>query len=259
MKTYKMIPYNMAQFETVEIYGLSDMHVGSKEFDEGAFNRLAREIMEQENRFVVCAGDIVDNALKNSKSNAYEAVMSPREQRAYATDLLFPIRDRILSMTGGNHEHRSTRDSDADPTEIISSKLGLEDVYHPYASFLKIDMGGKRGGIGHRSRYSVGVIHGNGGGSLIGSGLNRMGNLLPWLGVDLLISGHTHQQATAPAVVYRPHLDKNLMVARPVRVMINTGFLEYGGYPLEKGLRPAVIKPSKAILYRNEYRIDVLS
>jgi len=40
MSTIKMIKHNMDHKDGIYIYGISDLHVGSKEFNEALFNRV---------------------------------------------------------------------------------------------------------------------------------------------------------------------------------------------------------------------------
>lgn len=257
--TIKMIEHKLLGHETIEIYPISDMHVGSKEFDEASFQKLIREILSQDNRFVILAGDLIDNGLKNSVSNVYEQTMRPKEQMDYAAELLYPIRDRILCSVGGNHERRSNRETDTDPAELIAARIGIDHLYRENMAFLKIKAGERKNNSLRSPNYTIGVVHGNGGGMLLGSGLNRAEPFAQAMGVDLLIMGHTHKPLTAPTSRYEADLQKNVMVKREIRIMVSTGWLTYGGYPTQKMLRPVTIRPNKAILSSEYHDIAVLT
>ena len=67
--------------ESINIYPFSDSHIGSPDMDMKKLLSWRNAVLEDKNGFVVIAGDIFDNALKNSKSNSYEALMRPREAK----------------------------------------------------------------------------------------------------------------------------------------------------------------------------------
>jgi len=257
--TFKMISHDLTGHDTVEIYGISDLHVGSKEFDEGSFIKLRREILEQDNRYVIMAGDLVDNAIKSSVSDIYQSTMRPKEQREYAAELLYPLRSRILVSVGGNHERRSTKETDTDPAELIMSKLGLEHLYRDNIAFVKVKAGSRTNHCVRPPNYSICVLHGSGGGMLLGSALSRADGFLHSLGCDMLVMGHVHKQMTAPTARYEVDMSKEVVVRRESRIMICTGWLNWGGYPAQKMLKPVSIRPSKAILATDHHDIAVLS
>jgi predicted phosphodiesterase len=255
-----MIPYDFRALETLEIYGISDMHSGAKGFKEDLFRDLTKHILETDNRYVVLGGDIAENALKNSKSDAYASIMQPKAQQDYAVELLQPLKDRILIMIDGNHELRSLKDCDMSPTERIADKLGISDRYSPDGvGFLKIDMDKPtRYKKARRPRYSVGIHHGLGG-VAPGTSLARMIPLSLFWGVDLMISGHTHQPLTAPAMRYEADLGKNAMLPREFRVMTTTAWLDYCGYAVVKGFRGAPVRVNYAILNGRKHDIGVMT
>lgn len=257
MQTIPMIKHKFDR--GIEIVPISDLHIGSKEFEEGLFNRLVREILASENTYCVIVGDMVDNGIKSSVTSPYEAVMQPNDQRKYAAELLLPLKDRILCGVSGNHEYRSRKDTDTDPMQLIMERLNLEHLFRPDIAFMDIKCGDRLNNKLTPPRYCIGVTHGTGGGMLIGSGLNKQEPFAMALGLDLLITGHTHRPMTAPSIRYTPDFQKGVMVPREMRLLISTGFLSYGGYPTRKMLKPVCIRPNRAILSGTEYDISVLS
>jgi predicted phosphodiesterase len=257
--TIPMIRRKIRGFETIEIYPICDLHVGDSKFDEGAYQKAVREILAQENRFVVIGGDIVDNTIIGSVGNVYESKMQPSEQKRYAAELLFPLKDRILSVAGGNHERRSERLIGDSPLRDICSKLNIEDIYSPIASFLKLDIGDRQNGHTRPPHYSICVTHGAGAGIKLGAGINKTETFAISLGVDLVITAHSHKPITAPTVRYECDMAKGVMVQREIRLLIATGWLNYGGYAIEKMYPPVSVRPNKAILNAREHDIAVLS
>lgn len=254
-----MITHKIRGHETIEIYPICDLHVGSKEFQEGEFQKVSREILAEPNRFIVLAGDIIDNGVKSSVTNCYDALMSPRDQRIYAAELLYPLKDRVLCAVSGNHEYRSRKDTDTDPAELIISKLNLEHLFQPDIAFIKLDLGERQHHAMRNPKYCVGVVHGAGGGMRLGAGLNKTEPFALSMGVDLLISGHSHKPATAPTMRLECDMQKGVMVPRETRIMVATGWLEYGGYPTRKLYSPVALRINKAILNCREHDISVVS
>lgn len=58
--------------------------------------KQVKEILSDPYGYVVFVGDIIDNGLKNSKTNVYEQTMRPKEQKETADEIYRPLKDRIL-------------------------------------------------------------------------------------------------------------------------------------------------------------------
>lgn len=239
-------------FETVEIYPISDLHVGSQECDIEKFIKWRDKILERENRFILLGGDLIDNATKNSVASTFESTMTPKQQIDYVIDLLRPVKGRILGMVSGNHENRSNRDANFDPTYWIAMSLGIEHLYRRELAVININLTPSEGGYGGKGRvrpnYLITLTHGAGGGGRIGSGANRMEQFARSFQTDVLVTGHTHKPVSAPLVGYVADKSKKVMVPQLTYIMCATGWLKYGGYPTEKMLNPVPIAPNYAIL-----------
>jgi len=257
--TISMISHKIRGFESIEIYPLADMHIGSRELNEAALKRTINEILDKPYRYVVLAGDLIDNGVKSSVTSGYDAMMQPAEQRRYAAELIAPLKDRILCMISGNHEYRSRKDTDTDPIELIASKLDIEHLYRPDIAFIKLDLGDRTNHRERSPKYCIAVAHGTGGGVTLGAGLSKTEPFGLAMGVDLLITGHSHKPATAPTLRLECDMQKGVMVPREIRIMVATGWLDYGGYPTRKLYKPVAIRPNKAILSAVEHDIAVLS
>lgn len=259
--TLKMLTHNLSDkgHETIEIYPISDMHVGSREFNEGQLARVVREIAEQDNRYVILGGDLCDNATKSSVGDIYRATMSPRDQPKYVADLLWQIKDRILACVSGNHCWRTMKDVDLDPMAMVAAKLNVEHLYEPDIAFIKLVAGKRTSHSVRPPAYCIAVTHGSGGGSLLGAGLNKAEPFALAMGVDLMITGHTHRPMTAPTMRYECDMGKGVMVPREVRILVATGYLDWMGYPARKMLKALPIRQNKAILNCQAHDISVLS
>lgn len=65
-------------------------------------------ILSESNRYVVLNGDLMNTALKNSKSDVYKDTLKPSEQLELLKKELMPIKHRILAATNENHENRKS-------------------------------------------------------------------------------------------------------------------------------------------------------
>lgn len=232
-RDYEIIDQNIGH--GITIYPLSDVHYGALEHNEAGWSAICKEILSTENAYVVLGGDLINNATRSSISNIFEETVRPMEQKARMVEMLTPIRDRILCITSGNHEKRSIRDADDDPSYDIASKLDLEDVYRPNAAFVNIRVGDSKSQSVH-----VCVTHGAGGGIYTGATVNRnerFANIVE--GLDLLIVGHTHKgTVTRPSkLVFNAHGGK--VEQRELVVVSMVSWMEYGGYAMSKMLLPS--------------------
>ena len=239
------------------IYPISDVHLGAAEHMEQEWFHFCASVLDNPHAYVTLGGDLINNATKNSVSNVFEETMRPREQKKRMVEILTPIRDRILCATSGNHERRSLKDADDDPTYDIMCKLDLEDVYRENMAFLKIHIGDPR----HAERnptYVFVVTHGAGGGILTGAAVNRnerFGYVVD--GRDCLIVGHTHKPfVTQPSkIMIDPR--NNRVSVKPFKVVSSSSWLNYGGYAAQKMLLPSSHAPQVITLYGRHKAIKV--
>ena len=202
----------------------------------------------------------MNNATRNSVSNVFEERMRPREQKKRITEMLKPLSEKILCMVSGNHERRSGKDADDDPSYDIACKLDIEDRYRENIAFLKVQMGVQDNDGRKNPTYMLVVTHGAGGGMLTGGAVNRserFGYVLD--GCDALIVGHTHKPyVTQPAkICIDTH--NNKVSVRPFKVICSTSWLDWGGYAAQKMLTPASFAPQIITLYgkRKEIKVEM--
>lgn len=253
----KMICQKLNHPEGIELYGLSDLHIGSREFDEATFQKTSRAILSAPNRYIVLAGDYIDNGVKSSVTSPYDAVMQPKAQRDYAVEILYPLKDRIIAAVGGNHEYRSAKDTDTDPAEIIMTKLGLEDRYKESMAFVLLKVGERTNHDKTTPAYCICLTHGSSGGQTLGAGLSKADQFASISGADLMILGHSHKPAVAPSSRLECDRNRGIVSQRNYGIMICTAWLEYGGYPARKSLKPLPIACNHAILGGANYSISV--
>lgn len=209
---------------------------------------------------MVLGGDLINNAVKSSVSNIYDERMRPREQKKLITEMLKPLGSRILCMVSGNHERRSSKEVDDDPSYDIACKLDIEDRFRENVAFLKIQMGKQEWSGISNPTYMLVVTHGAGGGALTGGSVNRserFGYVMD--GCDALIVGHTHKPfVTQPAKICIDSRNNRVSI-KPFKVICSTSWLDWGGYAAQKMLTPSSFAPQVITLKgkRKEIRVEM--
>ena len=220
------------------IIPLADAHYGSQEFNEVRWHQTIKRIQDDPDCYCVLVGDLIDNGLKNSLTNVYQATASPFAQKEWLYNELKPIGEKILGAVGGNHERRTQKEADQDPLYDVMFKLGKETVYRQNICFMQTrityDFQGK---AKQRVEFSFAITHGAGGGMYISSSANRLQNFgMAIEGIDCLITGHTHKPLSFP--VSKLVFTDGTIVQRQFVVAVASSFLDYGGYPVQKLLTP---------------------
>lgn len=238
----------------ITIVPLADVHYGSQEFNEVRWHKAVKRIQDDPDCYCVLVGDMVDNGLKNSVTNVYEQTATPREQKEWLAEELKPIKSKILCAVGGNHERRSIRDADIDPLYDVMARLGIEHLYRQRIAFMSVGLiytfnGGER----PRAVWTFAVTHGSGGGQYIGSSANRVqtfGTMID--GIDCLVTGHTHKPVTFPVSKLVFDLHSKTVKQKQFTVVVASSFLDYGGYAVEKLLKPTGNAQTEIHLFCNQ-------
>ena len=244
----------------IKIACISDVHYGALEHMEREWKNFIQKVLEDPALFLILNGDLINNNTRSSVGSPWDDTVRPREQKKQMVEFLNPIKDRILCCTSGNHERRSLKDADDDPTYDIMTKLDLEDVYRQNAAFMKIQVG-NHGNITDKARatYTFAVTHGTGGGIYTGATVNRnerWGNVID--GVDCVIVGHTHKgTVTRPSkIVFDPY--NNMVTVKDYLVISCVAWQRYAEYPLQKMMLPSSVgNPQILHLSNKEKHIEV--
>lgn len=264
MNDFDMIVHALPELDYIKIYPIADVHLGAAECMEKEFMSFLDVLKDDPHAFAVLCGDLLNNGVKSSVTNVYKETRMPAAAKRLMAELLKPISSKILAAVSGNHERRSSKEVDDDPTYDIMAKLDIEHLYRPNMAFIKIQMGEKRRKSGSETRgenrptYQIVLTHGASGGALTGSGINkneRFGYAID--NMDVLISAHTHRPAaTKPSkIVIDPH--NNMVKLRPFYVVTATSWLRPGGYTLQKMLTPTSYVEQTLILSGKRKEMEV--
>ncbi len=252
------IIHRFPNHQDITLYPIADLHVGSPQFDSKKWDAFRTRLIGEPNSRIVIAGDIMNNAVKSGKSNVYEEVMRPSQQKQWLVEQLSPIADRILCGCSGNHEQRSRRDVDDNPLFDVFAKLNIEHLYRENGCFLIMRFGDESETLRHKQNgltrpcYCTYVTHGTSSGMYVGSNMNktqRFGTAID--GLDAIVTGHCHSPADAPVGKLMVDKRNNKVIEQQFRMIVATSWLQFGGY----GLR-AMYTPTAFLLHEIVYSSD---
>jgi predicted phosphodiesterase len=209
----------------INIYPIGDVHLGARECDVGLFKSYIDKIANDPYGYAVIVGDIMNMGLKNSKSNVYEEVLSPNEQKELCYELLEPIAHKILAGCGGNHEQRNVRETGTHPLYDVFCWLRIQDVYRENACFIKINLGKSLEHGNRQVSYGLTLTHGK-----------TANKDLKWTytvdGCDIFISGHTHEPDHRPLGKIVMDMQNEVVRTKGYQHIVVTPFQNYGGYTI---------------------------
>lgn len=239
---------DLGDINSFQILPLGDMHIGDEFCDTHTIKEAIDYIAKTKNCYTILNGDLMNNALKTSKSDSYRETLTIEQEQDILVDLLTPIKDKILVMTQGNHEYRTTVLSGLDPLRYVASRLGLLDSgrYTDNTYILDLSFGRSYGHINRRNHYIIYGTHGcQSGGRTMGAtanALEAMGGIVA--NADLYLHSHTHATInyTKPILTYNA-TSGSLMMKN--RTFFNTNsFVKYGGYGERGGYKLTDTRPS---------------
>ena len=260
LNDFEMIVHEFNQ--PITIFPISDVHFGALGHMEKEWLDFCKMVEQTENGYVILGGDLINNNTRNSVGSPWDDTVRPREQKKRMVEFLSPIKDRILCCVTGNHEARSLKDADDDPTYDIMTKLDLEDIYRQNMAFMKVSLGHRKDDNTPIQSYTFAVTHGAGGGIYTGATVNRnerFGNVIE--GLDCLVVGHTHKGTVSKPSKIVIDRKNNKVTMSHYTVISMVSWMNYGGYALKKMLLPShVADPQRLNLSMNKTnkRIEVV-
>lgn len=245
MKTIKCdLPYA----EQIEIHPLSDLHIGDRHCDYKSILERIEHIKNTPNAYCILDGDLMDMAISSSVGDTYGASIQPMEQLKHCVRLFEPIKDKILAVLPGNHEHRIYKTDGIDITSLMCGQLGIYDRYSSTTALVFVRFGKVAKNRNRPQLYTIYVTHGSGGGRKEGGKINRLADLASIVDADIYVMGHTHLPVVMKESFFRVS-GSNSSVAVVDKLFVNNGAsLDYGGYGDAQGFKPASKKSPIIIL-----------
>jgi len=233
------------ELEEIELYAVADLHAGDTLSRMDEFMDFITFILERENRYIITLGDLMNNNLKSSVGSVYEDIIPPNQQKKEIVRQLEPARERILAMTGGNHEERTKKDADQDITEEIAYRVGA--TYAEDEIVLKLSFGEKPHN-GKPQVYTIYASHGCAGGRKPGNALNWLVDMSGNIFADLYFAAHKHQRSSHRQIFRLPDLHNNNIREVEQLFVLTPSWLGYGGYARRRQYSPQVRGAAKVVL-----------
>ena len=225
---FQLIHSKFEGLDQLNIYPLGDVHIGSKECDMGLLKQWVEMVKNDPKGVVVIIVDMMNMGLKNSKSNVYEEVLNPMQQKEVCFELLNPIADKRNAGCSGTHEYRTVNEVGTNPLYDVFCRMRIEDRYRENVCFLKLTVGN----VGKNpNTYGVVLTHGK-----------SKNKDLDWTysvdGADVFISGHTHLGTHQPMGKIRMDLTHNKVKTVGYQHIVVMPFQSYGGYAVRNKYTP---------------------
>lgn len=233
-----------------DIFFLHDIHFGSELFNERKWKAFKKKIQDNEYAYVCWVGDLIENAIPNSKSDMFTQKYSPAQQKEWATQEVFDLRKKTLSVVPGNHENnRTTKNCGMYPLYDICMFAGVDDKYRDTIAYLDI-------GIGTRKDAKKKQVHYFGQTQHVSRETKNCSFSDYTDGIDFYAFGHDHEPKDKPSakMVFDHH---NKVIYKRNIENINCGsFCVYGGYGSKNAYKPQSDKMYKLRIFSDEKKME---
>lgn len=219
--------------QNANIYFISDLHYGDNGFNEDKWKLLIQKIDSEKNSYICWLGDLMQNAIPNSKSSVFEQNKTPTEQKEYITELFTKYKDKTLAVVSGNHcNNRSTKVAGLYPLYDCCLLAGIGDKYRDTIAFLDIGIGRHYKNPKTMQVHYYGQIQHN------AKDLKTYCSADYTDGIDFLAYGHNHHPKDDPRAKYIFDKQRKSIYKQSIEV-INTGsFCGEFNYATKNGARP---------------------
>ena len=193
------------KFDTLQVCFISDLHIGSCDFDLNGLIETLEYANSHENAVIFILGDALNSAIVGSKSDAYEDIMSPQEQLDFFAQFLELAKGdkgvsgvvknltdtgKIAVIHSGNHEDRIRKAVGISPTKLATENASMGTLFAPYFAYTDLVL---RQPLAKDGKYHFGVVthHGTGISNIDGT-IRLLRNVN---NANLCVIGHTHQHS----------------------------------------------------------------
>lgn len=194
-----------SKFDTLQVCFISDLHIGSCDFDLNGLIETLEYANSHENAVIFILGDALNSAIVGSKSDAYEDIMSPQEQLDFFAQVLELTKGnkgvsgviknladtgKIAVIHSGNHEDRIRKAVGISPTKLAAENASMGTLFSPYFAYTDLVL---RQPLSKDGKFHFGVVthHGTGISNIDGT-IRLLRNVN---NANLCVIGHTHQHS----------------------------------------------------------------
>lgn len=238
--------------EYADIFFLHDIHFGSELFDEQKWKLLKKKIQDNEFSYVCWVGDIMENAIPNSKSDMFTQKYSPAQQKEWAAQELFDLRDKTLAVVAGNHcYNRTTKVSGLYPLYDACMIAGVDNRYRNTIAFIDI-------GVGTSAKNAKKQIHYFGQIQHSAKDLKNYHSSDYTDGIDFFASGHDHEPKDKPRAKMVFDVHNKTVYKRNIEAINCGSFCNFGGYGARAAYRPQSDKMYSLRIYSGTKRMETI-
>ncbi len=229
--------------ESHRVYPLGDVHLASTMHNAEMWAQWLGYLTDNPDRSLLGTGDFLNSALKDSKSESYDELLTVGASKRLLRKQLEPLAKagRVDALMPGNHEDRIYRAVGDCPILDICDSLDIP--YVPASALIVYKVGDQT--------YDFFVRHGTGNGQSLVT-LAKGGAVIH---ADVYVTGHVHRRAvTVDDFFVR---DGN-RVDRVQRYFVSSGsFLSYERYAAQRGYSPGTIGAPRIFLDGRQKDIKV--
>ena len=236
--------------DEIVIFPIGDLHIGSPHFERKILEKQLREIDKTPNARIILMGDLAEMSTKTSVgAGVYEQDQNGQQQMMLAKSILYPYKDIIDCIVGGNHEERIRKDSGFDLSLYFAQLMGLEEKYANYQGIVKYTI--------NQRTFDVSVWHGAGGGSTSGGAMNRLMKQANSVLADIYLMGHVHQRQASSKQIYIPdNRNDKIDLMQQYFVVTGSALSHENSYAEMSGFAPSNTGFPKISLSVNRRNID---
>lgn len=226
------------RFSKMQLCFISDMHIGSIDFDMDNLLKNLKYASEQENALVFFLGDGMNAAIVGSKSDPYEDVLNPQQQIELYTKIAALAKgntdvpnfvqkllkehkimipnyasfklpngkyaiNNLAVLNEGNHENRITRSVGISPTKLVADAAGAKDAFAPFFSNIELLLK-KEGANNNTVPFKIVTHH--------GTGNYKLDNMQKFMrninNAHLYVMGHIHRHTVSGQRVKDLYIDE---------------------------------------------------
>lgn len=231
-----VVKRDYSHLDSLRLYALGDVHKGDPTHQVHRWREWLGYLEGQEDTSLILTGDLLNAALKDSKSEAYEEVLTVGRAKRELIHELAPLarHGRIDVAVPGNHEARIHRAVGDCPVEDICDRLDVP--YARSAVLLVVTVGSQS--------YRIYLRHGTGNSQNL-AGLTKGGNVII---ADLYITGHTHRMGHTVEDIFDYDEGLDRVVRRHRHYVVSGSFMGYARYAAERGYAPSKIGAPRIFL-----------
>lgn len=218
--------------EYADIYFIHDLHYGSELFNAKKWNDLKAQITADPNAYICWVGDLMEDAIPNSKSDIFTQTASPAQQKEWVAEQLSELKEKTIAVVPGNHCHnRATKTCGLYPLYDCCLIAGIGEKYRDTIAFLNIAIGEIKPSSAKQIHYFGQLQH-------QAKDIKSVHSADYTDGIDFFASGHDHEAKDRPRAKLVFDKYNNKITKKNIECINCGSFLSFGGYGAKSAYRP---------------------